>query len=120
LPKRKADFLEIETGEGMGVGAVALDAEPLQESASDEMRRLACHRADPDVDARLAEMNRQQLGMRIGDVQDARIAEALEIVHAAGIGCPCDPRPRGRKPRSAGELEKTPAAHGHVFAPPER
>src|SRR3954466_203337 len=120
LAKTQGRLLEIETGEGMGVGAVALDAEPLQKSAPDEMRRLTCQRADPDVDARLAEMNWQQLGMRIGDVQDARIAEALEIVHAGALGSPRDPRPRGRKPCSAGELEKTPAADGHVPPPPER
>ena len=32
-------FLEIEKGEGVGVGAVGLDAEPVEKGAADQMRR---------------------------------------------------------------------------------
>ena len=78
-------FFEIERGEGIGVGALRLDAESVEKGAADEMRRLSSHRAKPEIDARLAKIAGQKLRMRIGDVQDARIAEAFEIVDA-GIG----------------------------------
>jgi hypothetical protein len=41
------------------------------------MRRIAPHRADAEIDARLAEKHRPKLRMGICHVQDARIAEAL-------------------------------------------
>ena len=46
------------------------------------MRRIALHRADAEVDARLAEIHRLKLRVGIGEVQHAGIAEALDIVNA--------------------------------------
>ena len=76
----------IRAGEGIGVGAVGADAEAVEEGASDQMRRIAPHRADAEIDARLAEEHRPELRMGVGDVQDARIAEALDIVDAGAVG----------------------------------
>jgi len=94
LAEPNGGFYEIDTGEGIGVGAVGADAEAVEEGASDQMRRIAAHRAYAEIDARFAEEYRQQLGMGVGDVQDARIAEALEIVNAGIIigGLRTEPR----------------------------
>ena len=82
LAESPGGLLELDAGEGVGVGAVGPDAEAVEEGASDQMRRIAPHRADAEIDARLAKKHRPKLRMGIGDVQDARIAEALEIVNA--------------------------------------
>ena len=86
LAEPRGAFLEIETGEGIGIGAIGLDAEAIEESLADQMRRLALHRADAEIDARLAKIHRQQLRMGVGHVQDARVAEAFEIVDALRVG----------------------------------
>ena len=82
LAESSGGLLELDAGEGIGVGAVGADAEAIEEGASDQMRRVAPHRSDAEIDARLAKKHRPKLRMGIGDVQDARIAEALEIVDA--------------------------------------
>src|ERR1700704_2627055 len=55
--------------------------------------------------------------MRVGDVQDARIAEAFEIVNAGVVGGGREPRQSTRQRGSAGELEEIPAADGHAMSP---
>ncbi len=87
-------LLELDAGEGIGVGTVGPDVEALEERASDQMRRVAPHRSDAEIDARLAKKHRPKLRMGIGDVQDSRIAEALEIVNARIIigGLRAEPR----------------------------
>ena len=47
---------------------------------ADEVRQLALHRAEPQVDARLAEEHRAQLRMRVRHVKDTRVAGRFEIV----------------------------------------
>ena len=84
LAEAACGLLELEAGEGIGVRAVGPDAEAVEEGAADQMRRLPCHRADADIDAGLAEIHRIELRMRVGDVQDARIAEPLDVVDARG------------------------------------
>jgi hypothetical protein len=59
------------------LATVGANPEAVEEGFADQMRRVALHRADPDIDARLAEIDRPELRMRIRHVQDARIAEAL-------------------------------------------
>ncbi len=116
LAEPRGGFLEIEKGESVGVGAVRLDAEAVEEGAADQMRRLSLHDADPEIDARLAEIHRQQLRMRVGHVQDARIAEAFEIVDAAVVGARARPRQSRRERGSARKREKIPAADGHAIS----
>ncbi len=70
-------FLEVDASEGIGVGVVRRDAEAVEKGFSNQMRRPPLHLADPDIDARLAEIDRTKLRMRIGEVKDARVAEPL-------------------------------------------
>ena len=52
--------------------------------------------------------------MGVGDVQDARIAEALDIVDAGSVGAACEPRQAALKGRGARERQKIAAADGHA------
>src|ERR1700724_3101068 len=90
LAEAQRGFLEIQAGKGIGVGAVLADAKAVEKGLADQMRRLAGHRADADIDAGFAEIDRLELRMRVGHVQDAGIAEALEIVSAGSV---CRARP---------------------------
>ena len=98
LAEADGGFLEIETGEGVGIGAVGLDPKSIEKGAAHQMRRPSLHRADAEIDTRFAEIHRQQLRMRVGHVQDARIAEAFEIVDAGVVGAA---RERGKAGESA-------------------
>ena len=62
------------------------DAEMLEKGAPDQMRRLATHRADAEVDARLPEPDRQKLGMRVGEMKDTRVAKAADVVKDIVVG----------------------------------
>ena len=73
-------LLVIEEREGVGGATARFDPEVLEECAADQMRRLRQHRADADIDARLAEEDRQELRVRIGEVQHADVAEAADVV----------------------------------------
>ena len=53
-------------------------------------------RADAEIDARLAEIDRRELRMRVGHVQHARIAEAADVVEIVGRGGPREARERCR------------------------
>src|SRR5262249_8687146 len=103
-----------DAGEGIGIGAVGADAEAVEKRASDNMRRVAAHRTDADIDARLPEKHRAKLRMRIGDVQDAGVAEALESVDARIVGAACEPRQAAGKRGGACERQEVPAADGHA------
>src|SRR4051794_23770791 len=106
-------LLEFEAGEGMGVGAVGTDAEAIEKGLADQMWRVALHRADTEIDAGLAEIYRLQLRMRIRDVQDARIAEAFEIVDARIVGAARDARQVACERGGTRKFQKVPAADRH-------
>jgi hypothetical protein len=55
------------------------NAETLEEVAAGEMRRLSPRRADAEIDRRLAEIDRQQLAVNVGDMQQCDIAERVEF-----------------------------------------
>src|SRR5947209_4087513 len=79
--------LEIERSEGVGSGAPRRQAEMLEERLADEMRRLAI----AQVDGRFAKMQRQQLRVHIGDVQERNVAECWNVVQLRRrlrVACP--------------------------------
>ena len=78
-------LLIIEKCKRVGLAAAGRDAEMIEKGAADQMRRLAAHGADADIDARLAEINRQKLRVRVGQMQDARIAEAADVVRSSSV-----------------------------------
>jgi hypothetical protein len=63
------------------------------------MRRVAPHRADAEIDARFAKKDRPELRLGIGFVQDARVADALDILRAGVIigGLRAEPRLAARQ-----------------------
>jgi len=67
----------------MRLGRAGLDAVILEEGLAHEVRRLAAHGADADVVARLAEVDRQELGVAVGVVQQAHVAEGRQLVEGA-------------------------------------
>src|SRR5262249_51640305 len=113
LAEARRGLLEIDRGESVGVGAVGPDTETVEEGLAHQMRRLSRHLADADIDAGLAEEHRLQLRMRGGDVQDARVAETLEVVECGPVG-----RTRGADEpagkRGARQFQKIPAADFHT------
>jgi hypothetical protein len=60
--------LEIQIGKGMGVDRSRLDAVVFQEVLADQVRHLALGSADTEIDIRLAEPDRLELRMGVGDV----------------------------------------------------
>src|ERR1700712_2535761 len=112
LAEPSSVLLELDAGESIGIGAVGADAETVEKGLADQVRRVAQHRADADIDARLAKIDRLELRMRVGHVQDARIAEAVEIVGA--VGAASAPRQAACERRSARERQEIPAADGHA------
>ncbi len=92
LAESSGGFFKFDIGEGIGVGAVGADTEAIEEGFSDQMRRVAPHGADAEIDAWLAKKHRPELRMHIRDVQDAGVAEALQIVHARIVGATRQPR----------------------------
>ncbi len=62
---------EVEVGERVRVAGSGPHAEVLQQRLTDQMRRLPGRGADAEIDARLAEVDRQQLRVTIGEVQQA-------------------------------------------------
>jgi hypothetical protein len=117
LAKACGGFLEIDRCEGVGVGAVRPNSEPVEKGAAYQMRRLSLHRADPEIDARFAKVGRLQLRMRVGDVQDTCVAEAFEIVNACAVGAARYQRQSARERGSTREFQKIPAAEGHAMSP---
>ena len=68
-PYARARALEIEMRERMRVARARSDAEMSEQRLADEMRRLAARRPDAEVDARLAEICRQELRVAVGEMQ---------------------------------------------------
>jgi hypothetical protein len=77
-------LFEIQVGEGVGLDGVRLDAEVLEQLLADQVRHLAELLAETEIDVRLAEVDRQQLGVAVGDVQQADVAELGQVVEFGG------------------------------------
>jgi len=63
-----------------GFRASRPDAEAPQQRLADEVRRPTRGFGDADVDVGLAEIDRQQLSVAIGEVQQVHVAEARQVV----------------------------------------
>ena len=55
------------------------DAEALEEIRAGDVRRLALRLADAEIDRRLAEIDRHELAVNVGDMQQRDIAERIEL-----------------------------------------
>ncbi len=71
---------EVEMRDGMCKPAARLDARMLEQRLADEVRRPVPRIAEAHVDAGLAIVDRQQLGVTIGKMQQARLAECFGCV----------------------------------------
>src|SRR5688572_30085838 len=76
--------LEVEVREGVRPSAAWLNAKRLQECRSDDVRRPARSLAEAEIYARFAEMDRQELRVHVGDVQQAGVAEGRGFVELVG------------------------------------
>jgi len=77
-------LLEVEIGEGMRLHGVGADAEVPEQMLADQVRHAARGLADAEVDAGLAEIDGQQLGVAVGHVHERHVAEGREVVEAGG------------------------------------
>jgi hypothetical protein len=76
-------LLEVEARIGVGLGGAGAHAGGLQQRISRQVRQASLHRAEAEVDARLAKVDRLQLPMAVGDVQEGDLAEWRDVVQAA-------------------------------------
>ena len=68
-------FGKIQMGKGIGIAGTLLDAEKIQECPPCFVGWTAMRTANTDIGRRLPAINRQQLGMAIGDMQQSDITE---------------------------------------------
>ena len=71
---------EVERGEGVRRRGVGLQAELFQKGLAHQMRRPVQRLTQTQVDRGLAEMDGQQLGVAVGEVQQMHIAAARRLV----------------------------------------
>ena len=62
-------LLEVQICKSVGVEGVGLEVEMIQEVITDQMRNLAPHAANAEIDIGFTEIDRVQLGMAVGNVQ---------------------------------------------------
>src|SRR4051794_9532054 len=113
LAEAACGLLEFGAGEGIGIRAVRPDAEAFQEGAADQMWRPSGHLADADIDAGLAKIDRIELRMGVGEVEDPCIAEPLDVVNARGLGTAHMPWQAKRGGSGGCALQEIAAADGH-------
>ena len=68
----------------MRLDAVRLETEVLEQLVADQVRHLAELVAETEIDARLTKIDRIELGVAVGDVQQADVAELGQVVQLAG------------------------------------
>ena len=64
----------------MRFDAVWFEAEVFEQVVANQVRHFAELVAEAEIDIRFAEVDRQQLGMAVGDVQQADIAELGQVI----------------------------------------
>ena len=81
--------VEVEEGAGVRECRAGRDAGAPQQFLADEVRPLALHRTDAEVDARFAKVDRLQLRVAVGHVQQTHVsctaAERRQVVEP-GLG----------------------------------
>src|SRR3990167_3278099 len=108
--------LKIEVSECMCLTRSRPYAERFEQLFTDKMRRLVQALPQTDVDIGFPKVDRQQLGMTIGDVQQGNIAEGGQIVEAACAVCSQCSAAAQRKARGGSHcqhLHKFATVHGH-------
>ena len=83
----------------MRVARSGRDAEVAQQGLADQMRRTSRGVAQAEIDARLAEVRRQQLRMTIGEMQQMHVAEARHVVDVRARSAPLRRGPPAESPR---------------------
>ena len=109
-------LFEIQEGEGMGIDRVRLESEMLEEGIADQMRHLAVLIAEAKVNVRLAEVDRQQLGMAVRNMQQIDITEFGQVVHrgrALFRQCKFAVQGHATSRRNRQHLEKLSTIHAH-------
>ena len=114
IPVRR--FLEIETGEGIGAAVVLWDRKMLEECIANEMRRLSSDAAEADIGARLTEIDRPDLRVRVGLMQDARVAPFADRVDVLACLSAADTRNSPADCCRDKQLQSLAAARGHRHA----
>ena len=111
---------EVEVGEGVGFDAPGSDAETGEELLPDQVRRPAAGLADAGVHARLPEVDGQELGVAVGEVQQPDVAEGRNRVEVGRLGrrAVAVARQHSGRPGDGEHLEELPAAHAHDVDPP--
>ena len=69
----------IDHGVGIGIGAALLDIEVIEEFLRNQVRRNAGIGANPDVGVRRTEVDRLELGMAVGEMQQRHLALGIEL-----------------------------------------
>ncbi|MCL6609290.1 MAG: nucleotide exchange factor GrpE [Geminicoccaceae bacterium] len=77
-PVAPGELDEVLVGEGVGRGRAGGDAETVEERLAGEMRGQATDLAHADVGRGLAEPDRHELGMQVGEVEDRDVADRAE------------------------------------------
>jgi len=108
---------EVEIGEGMRLDRLRRDVELAQQVLADQVRRLAQCVGHAEVDARLAKVDRQQLRMAVGEVQEVHVAEAWQFVHP-GVWAGSQRLARGDRHAGGGghreQLQEFATVHRHL------
>ncbi len=115
------ELLEVEIRVGIRLARVRLHAVMVEKGLTDQVGRATLHLGEPQVDARLAEVDRQQLGVAVGVVHEADVAEGGQLVEVgrrprAALGRVRRVAPGQAEAGRAGDgqgLEELSASHGH-------
>ena len=110
--------LEVGRGQRIGVVAAAADLEGLQQLLAHDMRRQAARLADAEIDRRLAEIDRHELGVQVGEIEQRELAGRLEA-QQIGLRRPAALRKsrsgHAKSCRRRGNLQQlTAAEYGHA------
>ncbi len=79
-------LLEIQMGERVGEFRACPHVGKLEQVVAHQMRQLAAHVADADVDIGLPEMDRQQLRVAVGHVQKRHLPKPRHVVQRLPSG----------------------------------